>query len=264
MYLVNGPYSAKLSARKISNGVVCLIYRRSLLFTLILILISACQRQNEVELTLVAQKLSLETQIAEIRQTATVDSERLQITVEYMGTLVSRAEQQRFELQATQLARDPNAANDASANQQFTTPFPTPGETVINNDNFTPTPEQSETITEVPGVPALQNIVMAASVGNDDCAAQVTSTFTTSTPEIYVVATAMSITPGTNIAARFSIGGQEIRHDFTPDFEINGNCVWFFIDQNDLEFRPGNWSVQLELNGTPASTPVAFTITEDA
>lgn len=240
-------------------------YRRIALLILTLFLVSACQRQNEVELTLVAQKLSLETQIAEVRQTATVDSERLQITVEYMGTLVSRAEQQRFELQATQIERTPDPAGNPTGNQPLTTPFPTPGGTVVDNAALTPAPDAEVTATpEDPGVPELQNIVMSTGVGSDDCAAGITSTFTTSTVEIYVVATAVNITPGTNIAARFSVAGQEIRHDFTPDFEIDGNCVWFFIDQTDLEFRPGNWSVQLELNGAPASTPVAFTITEDA
>lgn len=229
---------------------------------LVMLLATACQRQNEVELTLVAQKVSLETQIAEVRQTATVDSERLQITVEYMGTLVSRVEQQRFELQATQMERTQLPASDSAAQQApIITPFPPPDGT-INPDtetqiNETPVPEVT-----VDNVPMLQDIVMAASVANNDCAATVTNSFTISSQQIYVVATANNITPGTEIAARFAIAGQEIRHDFTPDFEINGNCVWFYIDQSEVEFRAGNWSVQLELNGAPAGAAIPFTITE--
>jgi hypothetical protein len=109
--------------------------------------------------------------------------------------------------------------------------------------------------------------MMAADVGNDDCALNPTNTFTTDTAEIYIVARGVNIPPGTNIAARFSISGQEIRHDFTPDFTIENNCVWFFIDQNDLPFTAGTWSVQLELNNSPVSAPIPFTInamSEDA
>ena len=240
-----------------------LSHYRNILIVLIALIVTACQRQNEVELTLVAQNLSLETQIAAIRETATVDSERLQITVDYMATLVGRVEEQRFQMEATLSAR--NIPADGNLNTPLTTPFPTPGgpiENTVEGTPATPLPEQAATPTEAPTQPTLQNIVMSASVGSDDCANGVTSSFTTATSEIYVVANAINIPAGTNIAARFSVAGQEIRHDFTPDFNIDNNCVWFFIDQTDLTFQAGNWSVQLELNGTPAGEVVPFTITE--
>jgi hypothetical protein len=229
-------------------------------------LIVGCQRQNEVELTLVAQKISLETQIGAIRETATVDAERLQITVEYMGTLVGRAEEQRSQLQATLVARGSDPSSIGADAAAFTTPFPTPDNGVVNNvpgaveTPLVPTVELSPQA----AVPGLQNITMAPGVGSDDCALNPTSSFTLDTAEIYVVATGVSITAGTNVAARFAIAGQEIRHDFTPDFDIDGNCIWFFIDQDDLPFVAGTWSVQLELNGASASSPIPFTITESS
>ena len=234
---------------------------RHLLILLILPILAACQRQSEAELTLVAQKISLETQIVAVRETATIDAERLLITVEYMGTLVGRAEEQRLQLQATLVARDaPLGANNGGI--PATSPLATP-EGAMENAVPTPDPAQPVEAPENPGQPALQNVVIAPGVGSDDCAINITSNFTTSTAEIYIVATGVNIPAGTNIAARFAIAGQEIRHDFTPDFDINGSCIWFFIDQNDLEFRAGTWSVQLELNGTPASQPMPFTITDE-
>lgn len=224
------------------------------------LLLAACQRQNEIQLTLIAQNATLQSEIGAVRQTATVDAERLQITVDYMGTLIGRAEEQRALLQATLVARGTDPSNIAP---QFNTPFPTPGG-VNPNPALVPmsTPEQTEIVQETT-TPALVNYTIASGVGNDDCAINNVSTFTTADSEIYVVATGENIASGTNIAARFSVGGQEIRHDFTPDFDIDGACVWFFIDQNDLEFRPGTWSVQLELNGVSASPPIPFTITGD-
>jgi hypothetical protein len=124
----------------------------------------------------------------------------------------------------------------------------------------TPLPDQTLATAEITQ-PALVNFQMAPVVGSDDCAVNPTSDFSTSDAEIYIVATGVNIPAGTNIAARFSVGGQEINHDFTPDFAIDGACIWFFIDQADVEFRAGTWSVELELNGAPASPPIPFTIT---
>ncbi len=230
------------------------------------VLIAGCQRQNEVELTLVAQKLSLETQISAIRATATVDAERLQVTLEYMGTLVGRAEEQRSQLQATLVARGSDPSSIGADASQFNTPLPTPGNGVVNNvpEAGLATPVPTVEITPQAVAPTLQDIVMAPGVDSNDCALNPTSTFPIDTAEIYVVATGVNLTAGTNVAARFSIAGQEIRHEFTPDFDINGNCIWFFIDENDLPFIAGTWSVQLELNGASASGPIPFTITEGA
>ena len=208
-----------------------------------------CQRQNQVELTLVAQNISLQTQIAAVQATATVDTERLQITVDYMNTLVGRAENQSSQLQATQSARTTQTDNQAVATPYLT---PNPGDLV--------TPQETPVADN--GQSALVDITMAPGVGDNDCAVNPTSEFSTSSDSIYVVATALNIQAGTHIAARFSIAGQEISHDFTPDFDINGNCVWFYIDQTDLPFTAGTWSVTLELNGIAVSAPIPFSITE--
>lgn len=246
-----------------------LLKHRLTLILLAALFLVACQRQNEVQLTLIAQNATLEAEMEGVRQTATVDAERLQITVVFMNTLVGQAEQNRVQMQATLLTRGTPAAGIENVQPSLSTPFPTPGGSGAVNPPptvvVTPDTTQQVAPTDMPSEPALINATMAPGVGNDDCAVGATSNFSISTPEIYIVATGQSIPAGTNIAARFSIAGQEILHDFTPDFEIDGACVWFFIDQTDLEFRAGTWSVQLELNGAPATQPIPFTITgEDA
>ncbi len=233
-------------------------YQRRILL-LVFFLLAACQRQNEIQLTLIAQNATLQSEIVAVRETASVEAERLQITVDYVNTLVGRAEGDRVQMQATLVSRGTDPASITNIAPQFNTPFPVPGATVADVP-VTPLPEVALATQEVTG-PALVNYMMAPGVGSDDCALNPSTSFTTDTAEIYIVATGMNITSGTNIAARFSIGGQEIRHDFTPDFDINGACIWFFIDQNDLAFQAGTWSVTLELNGTAVSPPIPFTIT---
>lgn len=233
---------------------------RPFILLLVLLLLSACQRQNEIQLTLIAQNATLQSEIGAVRETATVEAERLQITVDYMNTLVSRVEGDRVQMQATLVSRGTDPASIANIAPQFNTPFPVPGTPAGNAPVVSPSPVDAAVTQEVT-TPALVNYMMSPGVGNDDCALNPTSSFTTNTAEIYVVATGMNIPAGTNIAARFSVGGQEIRHDFTPDFDINGNCIWFFIDQSDLTFQPGTWSVVLELNSTAVTPPIPFSIT---
>jgi hypothetical protein len=236
---------------------------RPFILLLVLCILSACQRQNEIQLTLIAQNATLQSEIGAVRQTATVEAERLQITVDYMSTLVGRVNGDTIQMQATLVSRGTDPASISNIAPQFNTPFPVPGTPGGNVPAVTPSPDQFLSTEEVTG-PALVDYMMAPGVGSDDCALNPTSSFTTVTAEIYIVATGMNITTGTNIAARFSVGGQEIRHDFTPDFDINGACIWFFIDQNDLAFSPGTWSVVLELNGTAVTPPIPFTITGEA
>jgi hypothetical protein len=224
---------------------------------LVSLFLGACARQSQVELTLVATQVAMNTQIAAIRSTATIQAERIQVTVEYMATQVRSAEIQNDQLRATLAARGIDSQSLTNINPQSITP-------VAGMANATPQPENTTeiipVITPTPGGgPALTNIVMAEDVGNDDCAVGTTSTFSSSAQQIYVVATALNIQPGTTIVSRWRVGGQEIVHDFTPNFEINQNCIWFFIDQVDTTFMPGNWNVQLEINGVPAGT-VNFSI----
>ena len=104
--------------------------------------------------------------------------------------------------------------------------------------------------------------VMAAQVGENDCALAAQASFPSSAERIYVVATAANIPPGTTMGAVWSLDGQTLTtQDFTPDFTIAQNCVWFYVDPTDFPFSIGTYSVQLTLAGQPSTAPITFDIT---
>lgn len=252
-------------------------YGLTITLAALMFVLGACARQNEVELSLVSTNVVLRTEIAQVRETATVDADRLQITLEYVGTLVSQTDQQGGQLRATLISRgtEPSALEGVSSD--LITPLPTIDAGGGEQGVVISTPVQDAGANNVPGpdvtpfgvteeavsaAPALTNIVMARGVNNNDCAQSVVTDFTINDTEIYVVATAMNIEPGMTITARYQIGGNEITHNFTPDFSINGNCIWFYTDQTETEFTPGNWNVQLDIDGVPAGSPITFSISE--
>lgn len=108
---------------------------------------------------------------------------------------------------------------------------------------------------------ALTNLVMASGVGSDGCATGITSQFSSSTAELYVVATASNIPAGTRIIASWELNGQQIAsYDWTPDYTISQECIWFFVDQTAFAFTAGSWSVTLTAEGLGVGGQVAFTI----
>jgi hypothetical protein len=139
-------------------------------------------------------------------------------------------------------------------------------ETAVQNANPQGTPEAiTPALTAtVAGPPRLSNIVTAEAVDDNDCAVNPTSSFTTTTEQIYVVAVAAGLQPGsTVVTSRWRQEGAEVvTFDFNPEF--SEGCMWFFIDQTDIAFTPGNWSVELEINGGLVGAPLPFTILDAA
>lgn len=256
---------------------------RSGAFVALAALLSACQffGPSTAEMTLSVQNQVLSTEIAALRATATVDADRMLVTLEHAQTAISHVNGQTGDLQATLIASGGQPADLASISPQppmtFSPPPPildigpeapgvapiriTPGATAaISNPGdggaalvITPLATQSAS--------PLSNIVMAEAVGSDDCAIQPLTTFTTQTPQIYVVATAQGIGTQDTVTSRWSRDGQAIvDYSWTPNFQIDGACIWFYIDQSEVEFAPGTWQVQMELNGQNVGSPAVFTI----
>lgn len=228
------------------------------------LLIAACSGgPSAAERTLVAQNESLATQLANVRSTAAVDADRLQVTAVYVETAVAQSRLQNQRLAATIEALGGNAALVAPIASTPTTDLVNPLSPAATTAAVVGS-SGSETVqvaTDTPAPAGLYNIVTARGVGANDCALAPVSSFTTADTSIYVVATASNIAPGTLLASRWFLEGSEvITHDFTPDFAINQNCIWFYIDPTETTFTPGNWTVQLEVNGQPAGEPVAFTL----
>ncbi len=242
----------------------------------ILCILVSCAGQSETEQTLVAENQVLSTQIADVRNTATVAADRVQITVEHSQTEARHVDDQNVNLIATLVARGTPTEAIGGITPQVVTALPTqpaaqaPGTTVTQEalvQDSSPVagaaPTTAATATVI-GPPVLSSIVTASSVDNNDCALDVTSTFASDTERIYVVAVAANLQPGsTVVTSRWKLEGTEvISYDFTPDF--SDGCLWFFADQSDVTFTPGNWSVELEINGGPVGAPVPFTIVDAA
>jgi len=244
--------------------------KRGFFALMVALLAGACSGEQDIELTLVAQNVALSTEISDIRSTATYETDRLQITVEYVQTAITQVAQQNQALAAT-LAKagfDPTQiAQVAPIDIPFATPTARPAviapQTTNEAGNIQSPPASTDLLTPTVGAPTLYNIVTAAGVGSNDCALASVNSFPSSTAEIYVVATAANITPGTTLGSQwFNAGQQVVAHSFTPDFTIDQNCIWFFIDTSDTPFTPGSWSVQLTINNVPAGSSVPFSITE--
>jgi hypothetical protein len=239
------------------------------------------------EMTLQSRNDELSTQISDLRQTATVESDRMMITAEYAATEVRAVAFQRDALRATLIARGtdtgfidvtlPQNAGELPPGIDTDSLLPTPG-----SDNNAPPvtppgaapvatidPAQIAATTPTPAAPAtgarLVNPVLATGVGADDCASNSFTTFDSTATEIYVVATAVDFPANTVVTARWTREGVVMgSYDIPFGFEIGEACIWAFIDQSDFAFTPGSWTVEMLVNQQPAVGPIPFTITGPA
>ncbi|MBL8157050.1 MAG: hypothetical protein JNM70_22950 [Anaerolineae bacterium] len=234
-------------------------------------LLAACG-PGTVDATLVAEHDALSTQIVDLRGTATVLFDQLALTSEFAGTSVARERRRNLELIATlqSVGLDPTALAQVSPQplpQSTPTPLPQaqPGAiTPVPVTNAAP-PVGGDVIipTATMGAPTVFNVMTAETVGENDCAIGQMSSFSSSAERIYVSATAANIPAGIVLGSQWFDAANTllVSHDFTPDFEILDNCIWFYVDQTDFAFAPGNYAVQLTINGAAAGPLVPFTIT---
>lgn len=260
------------------------------LVLLIMLTIAACGPTSIEQQTLTAFDSELNTARADLFATGTVRAERVQITLEYVSEQISVVGTQGGLMQATLQARGVDIRNSP----QPISPTPPPADatqaptrdTVVDvvagpqptaNPNSTPTPVQitpfqSPTPSPLPtreapvvvvDVPQLLNdIVLDSQVGDDDCAVSPTTQFAPQTQEIYIIARALELPAGTTITTRWFRGDEQlVQYDFTYEF-IEDACIWFFSDQTNFEFTPGQYSIELDINGLPFGEPIPFTIVD--
>jgi len=220
------------------------------------------------------------TNIAEVRQTATYNADRLVVTLQYAQTSVGIMEQQSTRIASTLVAagmfivdtgaitpimptNDPaNPVASPNASNNFVTPVLGEAGAARANIPIQNPPSPTPLATTDPNVPRLANIQLAAQVGVDDCPLGASTSFTTATTDIYATAIAYSLTSAYTVSSRWLRDGTEIAaYEWTPDFNIDQACIWFHLPSAAVEFVPGNWSVEIALNGTPVASPINFTIT---
>lgn len=248
--------------------------KRILWFILWLPWLTACTGTADTASS--AQRDAAATQLAILAGTATAEIAQLRTTVEYVSTRASLAATRGAFLELTLVARgtpqEVLREFQSSMMASLVTPTPSPAPAlmveaaplsgqpdIIVTPLALPTPEALPTAD--PDAPQYVDIVSATGVGSDDCAVNITSEFTPQSPAIYVVARARNIQPGTQLSSQWTANGQPIvSYDFTPNFAIRDACIWFFVTPSEVAFTPGEWSVQLAINGTPNGGPARFII----
>ena len=243
-----------------------------------LLAVSACGTSTE-QLTLVADHHIASTQIANVRASATVVRARMQITLDFAGTRAIEVEQQGQFLRSTLVSL---GTESAFINDRLPLPgnFPTftPQPTSPINNPITPAPQPQVTqalnaegtlvqvtpaATSISTQARLENIVLSSGVNNNDCAIDTNPRFTPASAEIYIVATAYDVPANTTITSRWQSNGTEVAlFSFQTQTSVDGNCIWFFIDQSDAEFVVGAWGVELMIDDVSAAPPISFQIVE--
>ena len=100
------------------------------------------------------------------------------------------------------------------------------------------------------------DIVTAEGIGDQNAPIEVTDTFNASQDFIYVVAEADYIEQGTTMFARWSRDGEpfEDSSELTADRDYSDTYVEFHLENLEDRMEPGDYSVQLFVNGNPVET----------
>ncbi len=235
------------------------------------------------------QNEQAETQIAAVRATATINADRMLITLENAQTAVGNIDLQSTRIASTLIAAGmsfiddsgitPVAPTDAPQTgnnniPQISNPLLTPNAPNVSGSGSAQGDSQLNPATDVPNnvnvvqPPSdpnspLSQITLTTQVGTDDCPVGSVTSFSTGDSEIYVTAVANTQSTST-LTAAFAFNGQEVKsYSWTPGFAIQGECIWFHMPSSDVTFTPGSWTVTLDIDGTPVSAPIPFSISGD-
>ena len=248
----------------------------ALLLVLSAMAISSCGT-SELHLSATAGYETATGGLDSLRASATVARARMQITLDFAGTRVSQVEQARSFLRSNLSALgteipfiDANLSQlqwlpspvTASGSSKPTGAKATPRTLTNLADEATPAARISQSVIVTPATRArTQGIVLASDVADDDCAVDINPRFTPDSQKIYVVARAFDIPAGAELSASWQRQGTEVvLLSFEPEYAIDDNCIWFFIDQSDTPFYVGSWAVQIRSNGEAISPLVVFQI----
>lgn len=206
--------------------------------------------ESPIELT----AAGLETQIALIRRSATVAAERLQITVVGARSQLEQIRNNTTALSGTLTARGYDPAVISSPTVAVVHTFPAIAAALPTATPLVITPPPSPSTTEasaLPAEPSLSDFRIGLEVDDDDCVAAPLTSLPANASTIYTSARAQNLPAGSQLRTRwFAAGAERTSLNYSPDFAIQDNCVWFFITPNETPFVPGAWEVLWELADT--------------
>ncbi len=234
---------------------------------LLLLFLASCSA-SALEQTATADQSNAETEMAQLRASSTVVRARMQTTLDYASSRVTEAaaaqEFLRFSLislgtesawlstaisQLGDIGEQATATAGPASIRTASAAVATPPAVIVTPPA---TPESG---------PRLENVVMASGVDSRDCAIDNNPRFTPASSQIYVVAQAYDVSAGATISSVWRRQGSEVANfNFQPRNDLNGECIWFFIDQSDATFTVGAWSVEIAIDGRRAAPALAFQI----
>lgn len=242
--------------------------------------LTACAGAGGRGETLVAENATLGTEMAILRQTATVAADRQLITLEFIGTVSTQAARRQLSILGTMsaLGIDTSRVNAITPARALPTPSPADGAprvpavlgggitAVPATPSFrTPVPTPTRAVQQIePTIdtsgPYFTDVVTAPGVGDDDCAVGPSTQFDETQAEIYVVARANNFPEGTTVNFNWLRDGATLYTDsFTWNAAIENACVWYFVTPLDFDFMPGTYTAQLQIVDGPNASTV-FTI----
>ncbi len=237
----------------------------------------ACRTADQ-SLTATADFHAAATQLKQIHSTATVARARLQTTLDFVGTRVAQIEQSGAFLRSNLSALGTDSAFiDASLRQLRDSP-PELGaaqaeatSTAAASAALEPDVAAAQPLTASPPPPSaapalgprLEEPVLTSGVNSQDCPIDINPVFNPASTAIYVVARAFEIPAGATFSSSWRYRGEEVAaHSFTTENSINDNCIWFYIDQTDVVFTAGRWTVQISLDSRALIPLLPFEIVD--
>lgn len=224
---------------------------RAAILGVVALLLAACGVTSTDQQTLAAFESTATVQVDNLRATATAQRERLQVTVGALETQIARATSDLRAMRSTLDARGIDTGTLPEAATLPPTVAAQPGSAAnptaplrVEVTPFTPTPD----LTRISQQAGLSNLVLSTGVNEDDCASNATNRFTVETAEIYIVGVA-NFPQDTDVRFRWEREGEllaDINWTYGP---TDVACIWYFVDETDFTFTPGEYRVTVTANG---------------
>ena len=96
---------------------------------------------------------------------------------------------------------------------------------------------------------------------NDGCVVSPQISFSSDTPTIYMTIEGYNVVSGTRLTAVWEHEGTEVYRDsLVLSRSASEMCVWLSMDQTEVDFTPGNWTVRAFADDQQLGTPETFVI----
>ncbi len=98
---------------------------------------------------------------------------------------------------------------------------------------------------------------------SDGCATGLQTQVSSGAPRLYATTRILNALAGSQLSVTWTASGQVVytNNAYTLSENDDDFCLWFYIEPTDVNFAPGEWSIQFLVNGQLAGSPSVFTMT---